>query len=47
MAKNKAEKATAAVRLFPSTRRRLNIEAAKKSKTLAEIIDEISQTKCV
>ncbi len=41
MAKKQAEKATAAIRIFPSTRRRLNIEAAKKSITLARFIDEL------
>lgn len=39
----KKEKATATVRLYPSTRRRLNIKAAKEDKTLAQVIDELSK----
>lgn len=41
MAKNK-EKADKPVRVYASTRKRLNIMAAKKSTTLAEIINELS-----
>ena len=44
MAENK-EKATVPVRVYPSTRKRLNIKAAKKSTTLAEIIDALSKEK--
>ncbi len=45
MATHNTEKATAPVRLFPSTRHRLNIKAAKKSITLAQLIDELSRAK--
>ena len=41
MAKNK-EKADAAVRIYKSTRKRLNVKAAQKSTTLAEIVDQLS-----
>lgn len=39
----KEETATASVRLYPSTRRRLNVKAAKEGKTLAQVIDELSK----
>lgn len=42
MANNKGETATATVRIYPSTRRRINIKAAKEGKTLAKVIDEMS-----
>ena len=44
MARTK-EKATAAVRIYPKTRRRINILAAKKSTTIAEVIEELSAPK--
>ncbi len=38
MAKNKTETATAAIRIYPSTRRKLNIKAAQEGLTLAEVV---------
>lgn len=38
MAKTLSETATAAIRIYPSSRRKLNIMAAKKELTLAELV---------
>ena len=38
-----SEKAITAVRVFPSTHKRLKIHAAKEKKTLATVIDELSR----
>lgn len=37
------EKAIAAVRLFPSTRKRIKVKAARYNKTIAEYIDLIER----
>lgn len=41
MAKTLSETATAAIRIYPSSRRKLNIMAAKKELTLAELVDHL------
>ena len=41
------EKATTAVRVFPTTHKRLKIRAAKEKKTLATVIDELSRPKAL
>ena len=42
MAKTKTETATAAIRIYPSTRRKLNIKAAQRGLTLAEMVEMVT-----